>query len=177
MKPLTTAEFFEKILEEFRKEGVPENIEYVLPVSGTDIVRIKDDEFDVGFSVEPGYSEGLYCRIYLGGNIGYHDRAERYLIGTVKTLKADLDTWEVLSKFAAAFAFKAMDYVWNHRDEFRWTGYRAEAEIEDRYVPLFSSRNLDSIKDQAQKWIASSKAGAKRIRIISLEERKEVATY
>lgn len=109
---LTGGQLFEKVVERARENGDLAHFdgihEYILP-EDSDSPKITDYEFDFVPIVNYG-CEGIYINCSLKG--GFDQRENRWLsVGTIKTLKDDLDAAKIMGELCGILLHHESRYV------------------------------------------------------------------
>lgn len=119
VKRYKSDELFIMMMNNIKKSGEFEKAgkiyDYYLPsekepaLSG-DKVLITDYRFDVRANANFGVSEGIYLDCYLQGK--FNDSGKEYLsIGTVKTLKTDIESMKTMSELGGILNYRLTEFV------------------------------------------------------------------
>lgn len=142
-KPMTTAEFFDKIngiLKE--KKLLPDILDYGLATYRP--TPMLTYEYSVRNNLDYGESEGIYLDIWIMEYDSDGKKIERGL-GTYKTLKTDDEAMRAMAKLLADFIVEQGRYVNENLDDFTWTGVDVYPTKEDGEKSPFgySCRNME----------------------------------
>lgn len=123
-KPMTTADFFNKICDILKEKGeYPDILDYALAES--EPVPITDYMFTKHHNLHYGNHEGIYLDFWivtLDGNGG-----QKKNLGTFKTSKDDQNAMRVMGQLLADFIVEESAYYGAHLDDFTWEGVRVRA--------------------------------------------------
>lgn len=119
-RPMTTAEYFEKICAVLReKDRMPDNLlDYALAAFSP--VPIMTYEFDIRNNLDYGGSEGIYLDIAI--EVCEQGKRVRRSLGTFKTLQTSPEAMRTMAQLLADFIVEDRVYVNSHLDDFTWTG-------------------------------------------------------
>lgn len=132
----TTNDLFMNVMREARKAGVLKPLDeikdYELPraneVYATDALCLSDYSFNVISIVTPGTSEGIYIDAYIDGIfVDGQAKPMRRNIGTIKTLREDLEAYQIMGEVAGALTYFTYLYVNSHLNRYTSEGEEVEA--------------------------------------------------
>ncbi len=132
----TTNDLFMNVMQEARKAGVLKPLDeikdYELPNENefynSDALCLTDYSFNVLFIVNAGSSEGIYIDAYIDGSfMDGQTKPTRRHVGTIKTLREDLEAYKIMGEAAGALTYFACLYVNSHLD--RYTPEGEEVEV------------------------------------------------
>lgn len=134
----TTDDLFMNVMQAARSAGVlkslDEIIDYELPnkheSNTNNPLFLTAYHFDIRFVVNVGASEGIYIDAYILGL--FTDGAKKTSwrnIGTIKTLREDLEAYQIMGEAAGALTWFARLYVNSHLD--RYTSQGEEVEVSE----------------------------------------------
>jgi hypothetical protein len=131
-KPMTTAEFFDKVCEILKENGqMPELLDYGLAESHP--VPITTYEFEIRNNLDYGSSEGIYLDLWIER---YADGEKaQYRLGTFKTLDDSSEAMRTMAQLLADFIVAETRYVNKNLDDFTWEG----ADV----YPIENGKKLD----------------------------------
>lgn len=119
-KPMTTAEFFDKIVEIMKDNGSDfSRLEYAICTSYP--VPITTYEFSIKGDLNYGGSEGMYLDMSIERYDG--NRVVSNPLGCMKILDADREAVHVLSDLLADFLYDGNKYTMQHLDDFTFEGF------------------------------------------------------
>jgi hypothetical protein len=131
-KPMTTAEFFDKVCEILKENGqMPELLDYGLAESHP--VPMTTYEFEIHNNLDYGGSEGIYLDLWIER---YTDGEKaQYRLGTFKTLDDSPEAMRTMAQLLADFIVAETRYVNKNLDDFTWEG----ADV----YPIENGKKLD----------------------------------
>jgi hypothetical protein len=131
-KPMTTAEFFDKVCEILKENGqMPELLDYGLAESHP--VPMTTYEFEIHNNLDYGSSEGIYLDLWIER---YTDGEKaQYRLGTFKTLDDSPEAMRTMAQLLADFIVAETRYVNKNLDDFTWEG----ADV----YPIENGKKLD----------------------------------
>lgn len=114
------------IYQELKEENIiPEIMEYVSP--STDSTEIYDIEFDFIGMLQYGSCEGIYGDIVIQGDFARQPaEARKCTLLTLKTLREDQESMQVIGRCIGDIIFLAQKYLTSHRDEYIRRGYKCQ---------------------------------------------------
>jgi hypothetical protein len=131
-KPMTTAEFFEKICEILKENGdMPDILDYGLAEINS--VPITTYEFEIHNNLDYGGSEGIYLDLWIERDTD--GEKAQYRLGTFKTLDDSPEAMRKMAQLLADFIVAETRYVNKNLDDFTWEG----ADV----YPIENGKKLD----------------------------------
>ena len=129
----TTSDLFLNTIKMAREAGALDAldaiVDYEMPTGGAstgDDIELTKYEFDTAFSVNIGASEGIYIDAYIDGYFRQGAVPEHRSIGTIKTLREDLDAFRIMGEAAGALTYYAYHYLNKHLDRYTPEGEEEE---------------------------------------------------
>lgn len=129
----TTSDLFLNTIKMAREAGALDAldaiVDYEMPTGGAstgDNIELTKYEFDTAFSVNIGASEGIYIDAYIDGYFRQGAVPEHRSIGTIKTLREDLDAFKIMGEAAGALTYYAYHYLNKHLDRYTPEGEEEE---------------------------------------------------
>lgn len=132
----TTNDLFSNTMKMAREAGVLHTLDeikdYELPnefeIYAREAIELTSYQFNAEFVVNGGATEGIYIDANIYGIFrAGQEKPERQSIGTIKTLREDLDAYKIMGEAAGALTYFAFRYVNNHLDRYTQEGEEAEA--------------------------------------------------
>lgn len=121
----TTSDLFLNTIKMAREAGALDAldaiVDYEMPTGGASTgndIELTKYEFDTAFSVNIGASEGIYIDAYIDGYFRQGAVPEHRSIGTIKTLREDLDAFRIMGEAAGALTYYAYHYLNKHLDRY-----------------------------------------------------------
>ena len=121
----TTSDLFLNTIKMAREAGALDAldaiVDYEMPTGGASTgndIELTKYEFDTAFSVNIGASEGIYIDAYIDGYFRQGAVPEHRSIGTIKTLREDLDAFKIMGEAAGALTYYAYHYLNKHLDRY-----------------------------------------------------------
>ena len=173
-RPMKTSEFFEKIdnMLEYDRNRITAHKDHC------HIERLANDCFNVGFSVcQRAVQNGYGLRISVIGDYGKGASSEN--IGLYTIDECTPVAVKELTSLGVDFMMKAEEYMREFADDFQWTGYRVVyAENPDDSGITLGFNEIRQRADALAAEFRKKHEGWKGvIKLINLENRKEVASY
>lgn len=129
----TTSDLFLNTIKMAREAGALDAldaiVDYEMPTGGASTgndIELTKYEFDTAFSVNIGASEGIYIDAYIDGYFRQGAVPEHRSIGTIKTLREDLDAFKIMGEAAGALTYYAYHYLNKHLDRYTPEGEEEE---------------------------------------------------
>jgi hypothetical protein len=117
----TNTELFNKIYETARETGelarLLEIEDYHLPET-FHVSKLTDYNFQVYFIVNYGGSEGIYIDAHIAGFFDESKKRKRLKLGTIKTLKIDLNAMKIMGEACGILTHFAKEYIDANLDYF-----------------------------------------------------------
>ena len=129
----TTSDLFLNTIKMAREAGALDAldaiVDYEMPTGGASTgndIELTKYEFDTAFSVNIGASEDIYIDAYIDGYFRQGAVPEHRSIGTIKTLREDLDAFKIMGEAAGALTYYAYHYLNKHLDRYTPEGEEEE---------------------------------------------------
>jgi hypothetical protein len=118
-KPMTTAEFFDKVCEILKENGqMPDILDYGLAEINS--VPITTYAFAIRNNLDYGISEGIYLDLWIERYAD--DKRVCYGLGTFKTLDDSPEAMRTMAQLLADFIVAERRYLNKNLDDFTWEG-------------------------------------------------------
>jgi hypothetical protein len=131
-KPMTTAEFFDKVCEILKENGqMPDILDYGKAESHP--IPVTTYEFEIRNNLDYGGSEGIYLDLWIERNTD--GEKAQYRLGTFKTLDDSPEAMRTMAQLLADFIVAETRYVNKNLDDFTWEG----ADV----YPIENGKKLD----------------------------------
>lgn len=152
----------DKILEE--KGLKPDILDYGI---GDDASQeILAETFDIIPRVNFGGCEGIYLDIRLEDPSGqsFGNGKKAIILGTYKTLCKKKEDYVAMSILGAEFVFALNEFVWEHEDEFNWTGYDVSLYADGNPAGKIWVLRDEAARKRARDFLTNHPSGEVRIR-------------
>jgi hypothetical protein len=119
VRPMTTAELFEKIRGILKENGkIPDIIDY--GAAALNPVPVTTYAFDIRNNLAYGGNEGIYLDLWIERYID--GKKVQYGLGTFKTLDGSEDAMRTMAQLLADFIIEENKFVNSNLDDFTWEG-------------------------------------------------------
>lgn len=149
----TTADLFNAVLRLARESGHFAEVDPILDYADAwfEECELSNYEFDALFCVNFGGSEGIYIDAYIRGVFDESGKSGIKRIGTIKTLRDDLEGMELMGKACGTLTYFARQYVNQEID--RYTSERElRADLDRKKQKIHKLQQMTEIQVDIQRF-------------------------